>query len=57
MAKKARGEKEIRVDMKLRRSTGRRAGKSGVTKKDFHAILEKASQPTEREAESEPKQP
>jgi hypothetical protein len=31
--------------------------KSGITKRDFHAILDKASQPIKHEAESDSKQP
>lgn len=52
----AKGKKGIKSDMKLRRSVGRKVGKLSVTKKDFHAILDKASQPVKDETESEPKQ-
>lgn len=54
--KMAKGKKGIKSDMKLRRSVGRKVGKLSVTKKDFHAILDKASQPVKDETESEPKQ-
>jgi hypothetical protein len=40
---KRKGKKEIN----LRVTARRRAKKDGVTKKDFHAILDKASQPIE----------
>lgn len=40
-------EKKVKVGKRLRRSVRRRAGKSEVSKKDFHAILNKASQPVE----------
>ena len=46
---KRKGKKEIN----LRVTARRRAKKEGITKKDFHEILDKASQPTEKEPKSD----
>ena len=35
----------------------RKQRQKGISKKDFHAILDKASQPVKREAESDSEQP
>ena len=45
--------RKARMDMKLSKSAKRRGVKTGVTKKEFFAILDKASQPVKREAESD----
>jgi hypothetical protein len=40
-------DKRVEVGMKRRRSITRKVRQEGVTKKDFHDILDKASQPVE----------
>ena len=48
-------KKRVRVDMKIGNMKNRRTKPSGITKKDFHAILDKASQPIKHEAQSDSK--
>ena len=48
--------RKVRGDMKVKNGKSRIV-KQGITKKEFHAILDKASQPIKREAESDQAQP
>ena len=41
--------RKARVDVKLSRPIRRKAGKSGITKREFFAILDKASQPIKKD--------
>ena len=52
--KPKRRKRKGRADMKVGEIKQRKA-KSGITKKEFLAILDKASQPIKREAESDSK--
>ena len=54
--KSKQSRKGIKGDMKIRDIKSHRA-KSRITRKEFHSILDKASQPIKREAESDSEQP
>jgi len=45
-----------KVDVKKARSIKMRKGKVGVTKREFFAVLDKASQPVKSEAQSDSEQ-
>jgi len=49
-------EKKVRGDMRVDRINKLHKAKSSITRKEFHKILDKASQPIKREVESDSEQ-